>query len=183
MNPLPEEWRPLAIEALSHEMPGFENWVLCGGYSVALFVGKDTRLHDDIDIGVFRSQLLACLSAIGRERVFLCLRDTHCPWDGGDIPGEVHDIWITDRARKHWVFQIMVFDDEADRVFYRRDRRVSWAKEHHCIQIEGVRVLNPFVTFLFKTNKPTLEGKEVHDLMQLIAKGSEFSEPRAAGSR
>ena len=78
------------------------------------------------------------------------------------------DIWITDRTRRFWVLQVMVFDDEGDRVIYRRDRRITWAKQHHSLEIGGIRVLNPMITFLFKTNKPHLEDKEVQDVMQLI---------------
>lgn len=168
------EWRTLALSAIQDEIPGFESWVLCGGYSVALWTGVDTRPHGDVDIGVFRSELAECLGRIGGDRVFLCRHGTHLPWDGGVVPQEVHDIWIADRTGKHWVLQIMVFDDEGERVFYRRDRRISWAKEHHCIEVAGMRVLNPFVTFLFKTNKTTMEEKEVHDVMQLIGKRGEL---------
>jgi hypothetical protein len=70
--------------------------------------------------------------------------------------------------REYWVLQIMVFDDDADRVYYRRDRRISWSKKSHTIEVDGIRVLNPFITVLFKLNKPVLEDKEIHDIMQLI---------------
>ncbi|MBS0631706.1 MAG: hypothetical protein JSS11_07305 [Verrucomicrobia bacterium] len=169
MNALPTEWRPLTVEALSGELNGFDSWVLAGGYSVARITGKDTRMHGDMDIGVFRSDLEACLAALGRGRVFLCLEGKHVAWVGGPVPAAVHDIWITDRAGKFWVLQVMVYDDEGDRVIYRRDRRISWAKRDHAIEVGGMRVLNPFVTVLFKTNKAQMEDKEVHDVMALIA--------------
>ncbi len=165
---LPTEWRPLPVAALKEELAGFPDWVLCGGYSVALTTGADTRPHGDIDVGVFRSQLKDCLNALGRERVQLCRRGTHEAWAGGEVPAEVHDIWITDRERRYWALQLMVFDDEGDRVIYRRDRRISWPKQAHSVEIGGIRALNPLVTMLFKTNKPTMEEKEVHDVMQLI---------------
>jgi hypothetical protein len=62
----------------------------------------------------------------------------------------------------------MVFDDDTDRVYYRRDRRISWSKKSHAIKVDGIRVLNPLITFLFKANKPALEDKEIHDIVQLI---------------
>jgi hypothetical protein len=168
MPRLPSIWRPLTVGAIEKELSGSDDWVLCGGHSVALIVGKDTRAHGDIDVGVFRSQLSDCLHALGSERVFLCLQGVHCGWDGGSVPKEVHDIWITDQAGEYWVLQIMVFDDDADRVYYRRDRRISWSKKSHMIEVDGIRVLNPFITALFKVNKPALEDKEIHDIVQLI---------------
>jgi hypothetical protein len=165
---LPSTWRPLTVEAIEMELSGFDDWVLCGGHSVALVVGKDMRAHGDIDVGVFRSRLRDCLHALDGKRVFLCLRGVHHEWDGGSVPEEVHDIWIADKERQHWVLQIMVFDDDADRVYYRRDRRISWSKKSHAIEVDGIQVLNPFITVLFKANKPALEDKEIHDIIQLI---------------
>ncbi|MCF7687739.1 MAG: hypothetical protein K9N01_05495 [Cephaloticoccus sp.] len=168
MSALPTAWQPLSVEALKEELRGFPDWVLCGGHAVARITGEDTRPHGDIDVGVFRSQLKDCLNVLGRERVQLCRHGAHVAWEGGEVPVDVHDIWITDCEQKYWVLQVMVFDDEGDRVIYRRDRRISWPKAHHAIEIEGLRVLNPLVGFLFKTNKSRLEDKEVHDVMQLI---------------
>lgn len=161
-------WRPLPVSALRRELGGFKDWVLCGGHSVARLAGRDTRRHGDVDIGVFRSQLGECLRVFGSNRVYLCRRGTHEPWNGGRVPAEVHDIWITDRAGKFWALQLMVFDDRGDQVIYRRDRRIRWAKKFHAVNVRGIRVLNPFVTFLFKANKATLEPKEIHDLVRLL---------------
>jgi hypothetical protein len=57
-------------------------------------------------------------------------------------------------------------------VIYRRDRRIRWHKRHHAIPVGGLRVLNPFVTFLFKANKAVMADKEVHDLIKLVETAS-----------
>jgi hypothetical protein len=80
---------------------------------------------------------------------------------------------VTDLSRElpgfdDWVLQVMVFDDEGDEVVYRRDRRIRWPKCQHSVAVVGLRVLNPFITFLFKANQTTLEEKEIHDLIKLI---------------
>ena len=135
---------------------------------MALITGHDTRDHGDTDIGVFRSQLCDCLRVVGANRVFLCRNGAHERWSGRGVPEDVHDIWISDAEGSYWVLQVMVFDDEGDAVIYRRDRRIRWSKKHHSVSISGLRVLNPFITFLFKTNKTALEEKEIHDLVKLI---------------
>lgn len=169
MRSLPAAWRPLLVDSLKRELAGFDNGVLCGGWSVVRITGSDTRAHGDIDIGVYRSELETCLVVLGRDRVFLCRDGGHHPWDGAKGPAIVHDIWITDGDCRYWVMQIMVFDDEGDRVIHRRDRRISWSKRHHAVVIDGMKVLNPLITFLFKASKPQMEDKEGHDLMRLIA--------------
>jgi hypothetical protein len=62
----------------------------------------------------------------------------------------------------------MVFDDDGDRVSYRRDRRIHWSKGSHSIDVAGIRLLNPFITMLYKSNKNRVEDKEVADIISLI---------------
>ena len=168
MKPLPEIWKPLRLEDLSGICGKFKNWILCGGHSVAVYTGSDTREHGDVDIGVFRSELNECLSAIGPDVVYLCVNGGHVAWNGDLVPESVHDIWVCDKERNNWILQIMVYDDDGDLVFYRRDRSISWSKESHSIPVGDIRILNPFITFLFKSNRKGLEAKEKHDLMKLI---------------
>src|SRR5438552_5325066 len=134
MHGPPTDWKPIAVKNLQTELGTFRNWTLCGGYSIDRWVGRKTRSHADTDIGVFRSELRECLEGIGQTRVYLCSPPgTHVMWNGNDVPESVHDIWITDRSKKHWICQIMVFDDEGDQVYYRRDRRIRWSKASHSI--------------------------------------------------
>jgi hypothetical protein len=169
MKALPTEWRPVAVANLQKELGSFRNWVLCGGYSIDKWAGQNTRPHGDIDVGVFRTELRQCLEAIGQVRVYLCSPPgVHAPWQGGDAPESVHDIWITDNTGEFWILQVMVFDDDGDRVSYRRDRRIHWSKRSHSIDVAGVSLLNPFITMLYKLNKKGMEDKEVADIIALI---------------
>ena len=166
---VPIEWKPAAIHELQRHLGGFTDWTLCGGCSLDLIVGRKTRSHTDIDVGVFRSQLVTCLHAIGKDQVFLCRPvGSRVLWDGSAIDPGVHDIWISDRDRKRWLMQIMVFEDDGDRVFYRRDPRISWPKWSHSSSIDGLEVLNPLITFLYKANKLKMDEKDVMDIITCI---------------
>lgn len=187
MSLLPGSWRPLAIDEIGGLCGEFTDWVLCGGHAVALLAGRDTRPHGDVDIGVFRSQVEACLRAIGRKRVWLCWQGEHVAWDGGPVPAEVHDIWIADEEGKFWILQLMIYDDEGDRVIFRRNRDLWWPKSCHAVRVGGLRILNPFVSFLFKASREGMEAKEIHDLRLLIESGAEVygrgSETAAGGKQ
>jgi hypothetical protein len=175
---IPELWKAADISEIQSHLGSFRDWVLCGGHSLDFLLGRKTRTHEDIDIGVFRSQLLECLHGIGAERVFLCQPPgKQTKWNGLAVPDAVHDIWICDRQQRHWCLQVMVFDDEGDEVFYRRDRRIHWSKASHSIAVAQVRILNPLITFLYRANKPLLLEKEVEDIVALIAAGSEQPAP------
>ena len=168
MTTTPKTWRPLTLADLEGELAGSDRWVLCGGHSVAVAVGRDTRTHGDIDVGVFRTDLREFLRMIGQDRVFLCRQGAHQKWDGADVPEDVHDIWVTSRDGGFWAFQIVVFDDDGEEVVYRRDRRIRWPKSSHACTVDGIRILNPLVTFLFKVHRREPEEKDVHDVRELI---------------
>lgn len=77
----------------------------------------------------------------------------------------------------------MIFDDEGEKVFYRRDPRIWWTKESHSFKIGNVRVLNPLITFLYKANKSKMEEKETKDISALIRAAPNQVETRATPLR
>lgn len=165
----PTTWLPCPVEEIQDQLGDFEAWCLCGGQSLDWIAGRTTRQHGDTDIGVFRSDLKGCLEAIGRPRVYLCEPPGEPTlWTGGDALPRVHDIWIADPLGECWILQIMVYDDSEDQVVYRRDPRISWRKDHHVLTVRGMRVLNPVISMLFKTNRSELEDKDCRDIQVLI---------------
>ena len=57
---------------------------------------------------------------------------------------------------------------KADLCVRRRDQRIHWSKASHSIDAAGIRLLNPFITMLYKSNKNQMEDKEVADIITLI---------------
>lgn len=170
MIPSLDQWQPLPVPEIQSAFGDFDKWVLCGGRSIDWILGTATREHDDTDVGVFRSDVVPCLNLIERSRVYLCDPPGQLSaWDGTTIPPHVHDIWITNKDRNHWAIQLMVYDDNADTVRYRRDPRITWPKSQHAITIRGIRVLNPMVTALFKLHRHDLQEKDCLDICTLIS--------------
>jgi aminoglycoside-2''-adenylyltransferase len=162
-------WTPLRLDEIQPLLGDFERWCLCGGVSIDLLLGRKTREHGDTDIGVFRSNLDECLTAIGRARVFLCDPPGElAAWHGEAVPERVHDIWIADADGEHWVLQILVFDDDETHVYYKRDRSIRWSKASHTQQVDGRPVLNPLITFLHKSHRDLHEPKDLEDLRRLV---------------
>jgi hypothetical protein len=161
-------WQPLPVEKIQDHLGTFRNWCLCGGQSLDWIIGRITRRHGDTDIGVFRSDLTTCLESVGPEKVFLVHQGRIEPWDGGNVPKEIHDIWITEPMGRYWIFQVMVYDDAKDTVVYRRDPRIQWKKSSHAVEIRGLSILNPIITLLFKLNRAGLEEKDCGDIRMLI---------------
>ena len=164
-----EGWELVDLFQISGLLEGFGNWVLCGGRSVDLLLGRQTRSHGDTDVGIFRSDIFDCLSQLKQTQPYLCDPPGHLVrWQGQAIDRHVYDVWLADRKRKKWVLQLMVFDDDAEFVFFKRNRRIKWNKAAHSLAVDGLAVLNPWITLLYKSNQTELEPKDVSDIVALI---------------
>ncbi|MBE9080493.1 hypothetical protein IQ241_24965 [Romeria aff. gracilis LEGE 07310] len=167
--PHPDSWQPLPIQDIQPLLGSFHRWVLCGGRSIDWWINRSTRQHADTDIGVFRSDLSACLDEMDPSRIYLCDPPGQLKrWDGKAVPAQVHDIWVTDTTHDHWILQLMIYDDDSEQVIYRRDCRITWSKHQHALTVRNLRILNPVITLLFKLHRSQLEDKDCLDVLSII---------------
>ena len=161
------EWRPILPSEIEGFLGGYSDWILAGGRSLSLLVGETYREHGDTDIAVFRDQLCELLVGIRPDKVFLAQGGDLVPWDGGSILEQINSLWISDG--KFWRLQVLIFDLQEGSVKYRRDSRIQWDIGEHELTAQGVRILNPMVTFLFKANQTELASKDALDIQKLIS--------------
>lgn len=95
-------------------------WLLCGGWAVDAWLGRQTRDHLDVDIAVFQDDLQVLFEYLAGWHVVG--HDPHVPddtkelWNGRhlDLPGHIHantaamngielDIQVNERAGADWV--------------------------------------------------------------------------------
>ena len=165
----PSSWRPLSIEQLQQELVFSNKWALAGGFSIDHFLGQPTRTHEDIDIGILRPDLEEILNGINQNRVFLCSPPgSYLNWNGQKVPNSVYDIWVTDPNIEFWSYQILVYDIEKEFVLFKRNNEISWPKSKHTIIHNGICIINPMVTFLYKCSASNPQAKDYADIVKLI---------------
>lgn len=120
-------WRPLdpaGVAALLADVGC--RWWIAGGWAIDLYLGRQTRPHEDIDVVVLRDDLPTVQHHLHGWTLMAAdppgtLRD----WRAGEqLPGTVHDIWCRPAADDAWVLQLMVVDPVAGEWVYRHDPRV-----------------------------------------------------------
>jgi Aminoglycoside-2''-adenylyltransferase len=175
------------------ELPAFFagadfRWWVCGGWSLELGQAP-RRLHDDLEIGIDRSQL-----ALVRE----FLADYHL-WDvhagalvhlarGVEVPDDHEQLWLRRDAYSPWLMDLMLTPIEEGRWLYKRDRRVSLPLDEAIrVGSDGIPRQRPEIGLLFKARRrvdrdeddfaavvPTLSAAERGWLRDAI----ELTEPR-----
>jgi hypothetical protein len=89
-------WEPLAVRDLARLLAGASfPWWVAGGWAIDLFVGHQTRPHDDLDVLVLRRDQLAVQHALrGWDLHAADPPGTLRPWRPGETLGAgIHDIW------------------------------------------------------------------------------------------
>jgi len=133
-------------------------WWIAGGWAIDLFVGRQTRAHDDIDVLILRDDQLAMQQALpGWDLHAADPPGSLRRWRVGEVlPAGVHDIWCRRTPTSTWSLQVMI-DDASDGVWsYRRDARI----ERSVDELDGnacngdPRVLAPEVQLLHKSTAP-----------------------------
>lgn len=151
-----QSWHPDQVADFFADIP--VQWWISGGWAVDLFVGRQTRAHDDIDVQFAGSDQQA-LRQHFRDWDVQAATPNHRPRDwpfhpwklGTPLSPEVHDIWCRPTAGDPWVMQLMVAEVREGEWYFRRDARI-----HRAVTTiggmtnSGISYLAPEIQILYK---------------------------------
>lgn len=152
-RPSNESWRALSpsqgrtlLAALS------EPWWIAGGWALDLFLGKVTRPHKDLDIGVFRRDAARVLAALPGWEFFEAKDGTLTQIVAGNPPrAEVNSLWCRRADTALWELELMLDELVDDRWIFRRDPRIDRPLATAFRRTaEGIAYLSPEIQLLYK---------------------------------
>ena len=158
MNPQPNDlgrWEPLSVAevaALLGAMPA--PWWIAGGWAIDLFVGPQTRPHDDIDVGILRREQLVVKETLGNWDLWAAdPPGTLRKWQTGELLGPaIHDIWCRRWPDAPWSLQLMLNESDDEGWVFRRDHRITMTLARlRNRAADGTPYIAPEVQLLFKS--------------------------------
>ena len=146
------------------------DWGVAGGWAVDLFLNRMTRIHQDIEVAIFRKDQLALQS-------YLASRDWSLryvaggklfPWpDGNFLELPVHEIWAHSQNGSVRL-EVLLNEREANEFVFRRDFRVrAPIQRTFLLTRSGIRILSPEIVLLYKAARAT-EPKEQMDFLNVL---------------
>lgn len=170
-----QPWNPqeaTAFFAALHPVP----WWIAGGWAIDLFLGRQTREHEDLDVLLLRRDQRAVRTLLGTWDVQAALqppRDESWPfhpWLLDEVLDEtIHDIWCRPAATQPWTFQLMIDDTRGEHWLFRRmpaiSRPVGTIGD---ITSEGIPYLAPEIQLLYKARG--MRTKDEADFMHVLPK-------------
>ena len=161
----PYRWRPLSCEQIAGllEDAAFPWWI-CGGHSIDLLLGRETRAHGDVDIGILRGDQPALFDALAGFEVHLArdgrLRElTPAERKTGMLGPDHHCLWCRPRGASDWALEVLLNDggrgpDGQEWIFRREPAVRRPLREIVERSPTGLPYLAPEVQLLFKAKQP-----------------------------
>ncbi len=149
-------WEPLEPAAVARLFDGFsEPWWVGGGWALDLFLGRHTRVHEDIDVEIPHASQAALAALLAGWDLRLAADGVLTPWHPEtEIPAHVNSLWCR-RAGGPWQLQVMLAMTEGEQWLYRRDHRIRRAlTEVYSLSDDGIPYVAPEIQLLFKSKSP-----------------------------
>ncbi|MFV1999928.1 MAG: nucleotidyltransferase domain-containing protein [Acidimicrobiia bacterium] len=166
-------WNPLTVEQVFDRFSPFDvDWWIAGGHAIDLFLGWQTRAHDDIDIEMFRSDRGALSSIFDGWDLHAVSVGGSVPWaPGDDLDAATFGIWGRPSPDGPWAVEIMLADGDIDQWRFRRDPAITLAGEALVRRTSaGVPYCTPEVQLLYKSKQS--RPKDDVDLTRVLHKMS-----------
>ena len=175
-NPNPfgtwQSWRPHEVAQLFSTLA--VPWWIAGGWAIDLFLGEQTRDHEDIDVQFLRrdqQDIRTLLQEWDVQEAHPALQPSSWPfreWKlGTHLSAEVHDIWCRPKKTDPWAIQLMVTDTRGDEWLFRRNVQIhgSLSTIGH-VTDDGIPYLAPEIQLLYKAK--SLRPKDEADFAKVL---------------
>jgi Aminoglycoside-2''-adenylyltransferase len=148
-------WEPLdlsAAVAIFTVFPG--RWWIGGGYALELHVGRSWRTHDDLDVGVLRTDVPYLRSLLPDWDIRVASAGVLSPWEGTvpRVEQSQNNLWCRRNVEGPWCLDVTVGDGDHERWVFRRKPTIRFPWKEAVLRTEqGVPYIAPELQLLFKS--------------------------------
>lgn len=125
-------------------------WGIAGGWAIDLFIGKETRLHSDVEVAIFREDQYRLKKALLDWTFEKAVKGEFINWNEEwlELPvHEIHGIHKQDGKR----LEVLLNEVQDNEWIFRRESSISFPESSLFLQSkEGIPYLHPAVVLLYK---------------------------------
>lgn len=164
----PGGWDPMTPRQVADLLTGLRvPWWIAGGWALDLFIGRQTRRHDDTDVEILRRDQLEVRCHLEGWDLHSAARGVLRPWEPGELLGTgVNSVWCRRSPGEGWALQIMLADARDDAWVYRRTPAVTRPLgEVGLTTPDRTPYLAPEIQLLYKSASPRPKDKGDFELV------------------
>jgi hypothetical protein len=127
-------------------------WWIAGGWALDLYLGKVTRSHYDLDIGIFRKDVGSVLAELPGWEFFEAKDGVLTQLVEGKAPhAEVNSLWCKRANAAQWELELMLESCNGEFWVFRREARIKYPRTRMLRRNpEGIAYLAPEIQLLYK---------------------------------
>ena len=136
-------------------------WWVAGGWALDLYLGRVSRAHKDLDIGIFRQDAASVVAALSGWEFFEAREGVLSPLAVGVAPrAEVNSLWCKRANAAHWELELMLDESDGESWIFRRDPRITRLLSSAIRRNpEGIAYLAPEIQLLYKARATRAEDQ------------------------
>lgn len=140
-------------------------WWIAGGWALDLYLGKVTRAHKDLDIGIFRQDVAMVVPALSGWEFFEAKDGALTQLVEGQVPrAEVNSLWCKRANAAAWELELMLDGCDGEFWVFRRDLRIQYPRSSAIRRnAEGIAYLAPEIQLLYKAREPRAQDQADFD--------------------
>ena len=150
-------WEPLQPADLAPLLNGLPMpWWICGGWALDLFLGRETRRHDDLDVAVLRrDQHVLCRHLGDWDLRYATPEHALEPWEGEHLEPPIDGIWArrSSGANAPWTCEFLLNEDSDGDWIFRREEGVTRSLDEVGAERKGVPFLRAEIVLLYKASE------------------------------
>jgi hypothetical protein len=163
-----EAWEPWTSQEAAARLAGVSApWCVVGGWALDLWLGEQTRPHEDLEIAISRDDLARVRRALGLPFHAVGDGEVRLLADGEATPEHRHQNWVCEEGR--WRLDVMLEPGDAQTWIYRRDPQFRASRAWMTgTSAEGIAYLRPQGVLFYKARAP--RPKDEADLAAALPK-------------
>lgn len=179
-QPSLDNWEPLSLERAVAVFTGASfRWWICGGVALELYAEDTWRPHDDLDVGILRTEADSVYIWLTPAwDLWVAARGRLTPWHGEalDRGKDENNVWARESPDAPWRFDLTVGSGNGIEWIYRRDESIRQPWDLAVQRtIDDIPYLTPEIQLLFKSKNPRpqddLDAERVIPLLDIRQKG------------
>jgi aminoglycoside-2''-adenylyltransferase len=150
-------WEPLTPTEVGRLLNDFNRpWWIAGGWAIDLFLGRETRRHDDLDVAVLRGDQLSLYQLLADwDLRFATSEHALVAWRGQHLDPPIHGIWArrSREATAPWTCEFLLNEHRGESWVFRRNDAITWPLDQLGAQREGIPYVRPEIVMLYKAGE------------------------------
>ena len=144
------------------------NWFIAGGWAIDLFLESETRLHQDIEVAIFRKDQTALHNYLDGWLLQKIVNGEQVVWHRDErLALPTHEIHCFNDTAQPPQIEVLLNESNETEWLYRRNQKIR--RSLFKVQLEssaGIKFLCPEIVLLYKSKNP--RAKDEQDFQAVV---------------